>query len=297
MPRPAGGRDGGRGLGAPLLLGGGQVGRHPVGVPRAARLRPHLDRQQVPAGALLGADPAGGELGLVLAHPVAAADVDADGGVRRLLPPRVHDGLRRGRARVEAVAGQRAGRPGLGLRRARTGRGAGGRHGQCQQTDDHGEYGGQARRHEASSEWVSGASGPMARQAQSDIQVAAGQRWLRTPGEDAGEACRRTAFAQGRRLPCRRPSPPTRKPEPVLRRLRRPAAALSAVLLLPALAACGGDSGKADDKDSTSASSAETSDDCRHHGRAERGLVQRRRGREHHRDLELEGRKAGRRRP
>ncbi len=55
---------------------------------------------------------------------------------------------------------------------------------------------------------------------------------------------------------------PTRKPEPVLRRLRRPAAALSAVLLLPALAACGGDSGKADDKDSTSASaSAEASDD------------------------------------
>jgi peptidylprolyl isomerase len=44
----------------------------------------------------------------------------------------------------------------------------------------------------------------------------------------------------------------------VLRVPRRPAAALCAVLLLPALAACGGDSGKADDKDSKS-SSTETS--------------------------------------
>jgi peptidylprolyl isomerase len=41
----------------------------------------------------------------------------------------------------------------------------------------------------------------------------------------------------------------------VLRRFRRPAAALTAVLLIPALAACGGDSGKADDKDSKSGSS------------------------------------------
>jgi len=41
-----------------------------------------------------------------------------------------------------------------------------------------------------------------------------------------------------------------------LRRLRRPAAALGAVLLVPALAACGGDPGKADDKDPTSAPSS-----------------------------------------
>jgi peptidylprolyl isomerase len=42
----------------------------------------------------------------------------------------------------------------------------------------------------------------------------------------------------------------------VLRRLRRPAVALCAVLLVPALAACGGDSGKADDKDPKSAPSS-----------------------------------------
>jgi len=45
----------------------------------------------------------------------------------------------------------------------------------------------------------------------------------------------------------------------VPRLLRRPAAALCAVLLVPALAACGDDSGKAEDKDSKSESSAETS--------------------------------------
>jgi FKBP-type peptidyl-prolyl cis-trans isomerase len=48
----------------------------------------------------------------------------------------------------------------------------------------------------------------------------------------------------------------------VLRRFRRPAAALCAVLLLPTLAACGGDSGKADDNDSKSESSANTSADA-----------------------------------
>jgi peptidylprolyl isomerase len=47
--------------------------------------------------------------------------------------------------------------------------------------------------------------------------------------------------------------------ESVLRRFRRPAAALSAVLLVPALAACGGDSGKADDDDSKSGSPANAS--------------------------------------
>jgi peptidylprolyl isomerase len=48
----------------------------------------------------------------------------------------------------------------------------------------------------------------------------------------------------------------------VFRRLRRPAAALSAVLLLPALGACGGDSGKGDDPGSASspAASESTSD-------------------------------------
>lgn len=44
----------------------------------------------------------------------------------------------------------------------------------------------------------------------------------------------------------------------MLRRLRRPAAALTAVLLVPALASCGGDSGKADD-DPTSGSSTSAS--------------------------------------
>ena len=49
----------------------------------------------------------------------------------------------------------------------------------------------------------------------------------------------------------------------MLRRLRRPAAALSAVLLLAtALAACGGDSGKGDDSDSKPASSSATSADA-----------------------------------
>jgi peptidylprolyl isomerase len=42
----------------------------------------------------------------------------------------------------------------------------------------------------------------------------------------------------------------------VSRRLRRPTAALCAVLLVPALAACGGDDGKADDKESSSASAS-----------------------------------------
>ena len=45
----------------------------------------------------------------------------------------------------------------------------------------------------------------------------------------------------------------------VLRRLRRPTAALCAVLLVAALAACGDDSGKADDPDSASQSSSEAS--------------------------------------
>ena len=44
----------------------------------------------------------------------------------------------------------------------------------------------------------------------------------------------------------------------MLRRLRRPAAALTAVLLVPALAACGSDSGKGDDNDSKSKSESTT---------------------------------------
>ena len=44
----------------------------------------------------------------------------------------------------------------------------------------------------------------------------------------------------------------------MLRRFRRPAAALGAVLLIPALAACGSDSGKGDDNDSKSQSESET---------------------------------------
>jgi peptidylprolyl isomerase len=45
----------------------------------------------------------------------------------------------------------------------------------------------------------------------------------------------------------------------VLRRLRRPTAALGAVLLVPALAACGGSSGKSDDTDSKGGASASAS--------------------------------------
>jgi peptidylprolyl isomerase len=49
------------------------------------------------------------------------------------------------------------------------------------------------------------------------------------------------------------------KARPVLRRLRRPTAALGAVLLVPALAACGGSSGKSTDTDSKAGSSADAS--------------------------------------
>jgi peptidylprolyl isomerase len=45
----------------------------------------------------------------------------------------------------------------------------------------------------------------------------------------------------------------------VLRRLRRPAAALGAVLLVPALAACGGSSGKDSSTDSKPTASADAS--------------------------------------
>jgi len=48
----------------------------------------------------------------------------------------------------------------------------------------------------------------------------------------------------------------------VLRRLRRPAAALCAVLLVPALAACGDDSGKGSDNDSKASASASAGDDA-----------------------------------
>ena len=55
---------------------------------------------------------------------------------------------------------------------------------------------------------------------------------------------RHTGAVQGRRLPWRRHAHRHRRLVPVLRRLRRPTAALGAVLLVPALAACGDDSGK-----------------------------------------------------
>src|SRR5215510_5132176 len=51
----------------------------------------------------------------------------------------------------------------------------------------------------------------------------------------------------------------TVKALPVLRRLRRPTAALGAILLVPALAACGGGSDKSTDSDSKADTSADAS--------------------------------------
>jgi peptidylprolyl isomerase len=52
--------------------------------------------------------------------------------------------------------------------------------------------------------------------------------------------------------------PSTREPDSVLQRFRRPAAALCAGLLIPALAACGDGSGKAEDKDPKASDTAST---------------------------------------
>ena len=86
-----------------------------AGERRVARgLRAERDRQQAPAVGQLGADPGGGEVGLVTAAPRGAGDVDADRLVRRRGQPRVH---RRLVGRVALVEAQ----PGVVARRDRVG--------------------------------------------------------------------------------------------------------------------------------------------------------------------------------
>ena len=70
------------------------------------RLQADVDRDDVPAGRGLRADPAGGQVRLRAGH-VGAADVDA-GGAERRLQPVGHRRLRRGLAGVEPEAGEDA---------------------------------------------------------------------------------------------------------------------------------------------------------------------------------------------
>ena len=78
---------------------------------------------------------------------------------------------------------------------------------------------------------------------------------------DVGQAEILTALSvrTGRLVSVARPAAPEQKAESVFRRLRRPTAALCAVLLVPALAAWVVRAGKADDQESSSSASAEAS--------------------------------------